>query len=177
MFSRLESQVKIYDIMLFVKLGKGGCYEQIKSKQSTLGLPSVRLLIRSHKKVKRYIGGSSSLKIFAWQKLCFSLGEHRSGGTIYFQGPNLSYIHIHIQLLFIKKVQGQIISNVQFRTQFWSPRWKFADTSDPLPGAVWDEHWPPHTKQRQEDAGVASLAVTFEYTSGMGCGLQSYCFC
>lgn len=40
----------------------------------------------------------------------------------------------------------------------------------------------PHThpglsKQRQEDADVAYLVVTFEYMSRMGCGLKSYCFC
>lgn len=52
MFYKVESQVKIYDITLFVKVGKEGCYEQIKSKQSTLDLHCVRLLIKSHKKSK-----------------------------------------------------------------------------------------------------------------------------
>jgi len=51
-FNRVESQVKIHDIMLFVKVGKEGSYEQIKSKQSTLDLQCVRLLVRSHKKSK-----------------------------------------------------------------------------------------------------------------------------
>lgn len=52
MFNREESQVKIYDTMLFVKVGEEGSYEQIKSKQSTMDLHCVRPLVRSHKKSK-----------------------------------------------------------------------------------------------------------------------------
>lgn len=42
---------------------------------------------------------------------------------------------------------------MQFRMQFWPPRWKFADTLDPLPGAMWDNPWPPHIpRSRQAEA-------------------------
>lgn len=51
-FNRVESQVKIYAITLFVKIGKKCSHEQMKSKQPTLDLHCDRLLVKSHKKSK-----------------------------------------------------------------------------------------------------------------------------